>query len=73
MGEIGAKPPRQKLPGGEQEWGWSCTVDVSSPRGRTLPLSGAHFSRGDAEEFAESLAVQLRRLHLKISVGRLQD
>ena len=73
LGEMGAEPPRRGRPAAEQEWGWSCTVDVSRPRGRMLPLSGAGFSKTEAEGFAESLALQLRRLHLKISVGRLRD
>jgi hypothetical protein len=56
-----------------QEWGWSCAVDVSLPRGRTLTLSGADFSRDDAKEFASKLASALRRLHLKISVGNINS
>ena len=55
------------------EWGWTCAVDVSLPRGCVLTISGADFSAGDAEEFASELASAMRGLHFKITVGKFTD
>ena len=64
---------KMTVPFSTQEWGWSSTVDVNLPRGRTLQISGADFSEADAYDFASRLASILRRLHFRIAVGKLES
>jgi hypothetical protein len=59
--------------GGVKFGHWTCAVDVHLPEGNEIRLSGAGFSADDAEDFAQDLAVALRKLHHKVSVGAFRD
>jgi hypothetical protein len=45
----------------EQDWGWSCGVDVSRPEGDRLSIGGAYYSEGNGMHYADGIARALRK------------
>lgn len=57
---------------GYQRWGWTAAVDIYNPDGNELTLHGSYTQSGQiAEEFANWMSDNLKKLGHKIKIGKM--
>lgn len=68
-----AEMPESMQKFGEQEWGWSCSVDVQKPSRCSKSLgwyiSGAYWSWDEGAPFAALLKALLEKRGYKVTLG----
>jgi hypothetical protein len=55
----------------EQQWGWSCRVDIYKPVGKTLTLHGAGFSCTYGEPMARYIEMEMREKGYYVEIGEM--